>query len=101
MNQTDRVTTPVLKVALASLIALGMSAASGQVLAAKGDNEKCAGIVKAGKNDCGTSKNACAGQVKADADAEAWIYLPKGVCERIAGGRVQTSADAKHGGKKG
>ena len=40
-----------------------------QAFAAKGDTEKCAGIVKAGKNDCGTSKNACAGQVKADNDA--------------------------------
>jgi uncharacterized membrane protein len=95
MNQTDR----ILRAAVAGLVALGVSATAGQALAAKGDNEKCAGIVKAGKNDCGTSKNACAGQVKANGDPEAWIYLPKGVCERIAGGRIQTSPDAKHGGK--
>jgi uncharacterized membrane protein len=95
MNQTDR----ILRAAVAGLVALGVSAAAGQALAAKGDNEKCAGIVKAGKNDCGTSKNACAGQVKANSDPEAWIYLPKGVCERIAGAHIQTSPDAKHGGK--
>jgi uncharacterized membrane protein len=87
----------VIRAAMAGLIAMGVTAAANTALAA--DNEKCAGIVKAGKNDCGTSKNACAGQVKVDRDAEAWIYVPKGVCERIAGGRLQTSSDAKHGGK--
>ena len=96
MNQA---TNPIARATLASLIAVGLSAASSMALAAKGDTEKCAGIVKAGKNDCGTSKNACAGQVKVDNDAEAWISVPKGTCERITGGHIQTSADAKHGGK--
>ena len=89
----------IINSAFASLLAVGLAAGASQALAAKGDNEKCAGIVKAGKNDCGTSKNACAGQVKADKDGEAWIYVPKGTCERIVGGHIQTSADAKHGGK--
>jgi uncharacterized membrane protein len=97
MNASDR----ILRAAVAGLVALGVSAASQQALAAKGDNEKCAGIVKAGKNDCGTSKNACSGQVKVDNNPEAWIYVPKGLCEKIAGGRLQTSADAKPGGSKG
>jgi uncharacterized membrane protein len=39
---------------------------------AAGDDEKCAGIVKAGKN----------------AQKDAWIYVPKGTCEKIAGGTV-------------
>ena len=89
----------IVRSAVASLLAFGVAATATHALAAKGDNEKCAGIVKAGKNDCGTSKNACAGQVSVNSDPEAWIYVPKGVCERIAGGRIQTSADAKHGGK--
>ena len=84
MKQTER----VLRAALAGLLAVGVSVASQQALADKGDNEKCAGIAKAGKNDCGTSKNACAGQVKADKDTEAWVYVPKGVCDRISGGRL-------------
>jgi uncharacterized membrane protein len=96
MNASDR----ILRAAVASLVAIGVSAASQQALAAKGDNEKCAGVVKAGKNDCGTSRNACSGQVKMDNDPEAWIYLPKGLCERISGARVQMSSDAKPGGKK-
>lgn len=73
--------------AIASLLALGLTA-SGNALAAKGDNEKCAGVVKAGKNDCGTSKSSCAGTSKVDNDKEAWVYLPKGACERITGGTV-------------
>jgi uncharacterized membrane protein len=95
MNKADR----IIQTAFASLLVVGLAAGASQSFAAKGDTEKCAGVVKAGKNDCGTSKNACAGQVKADNDAEAWISVPKGLCEKIVGGHLQTSADAKHGGK--
>jgi len=93
-------TNPLVRASLASLVAVGLSAASGMALAAKGDTEKCAGIVKAGKNDCGTSKSACAGTVSADRDPEAWIYVPKGTCERIVGGHVTNDPNAVHGGAK-
>jgi uncharacterized membrane protein len=56
----------------------------------KSDKEKCMGIVKTGMNDCGTSQHACAAQAKTDADAEEWIYLPKGTCEKIPGGVVKS-----------
>jgi uncharacterized membrane protein len=90
----------VIRSAVASLLAFGVAAAATDALAAKGDNEKCAGIVKAGKNDCGTSVSSCAGTSKVDNDKEAWVYLPKGTCEKIAGARVQTSEYAQPGGKK-
>ena len=91
----------IIKSAIAGVLALGLAASATQALAAKG-NEKCAGVVKAGKNDCGTSTNACAGQVNADKDAEAWIYVPKGLCERIAGGQVvDGKPNNKPGGAKG
>jgi len=90
---------PLVAGSLASLLAVTLAMVANTAQAAKDDTEKCAGVVKAGKNDCGTSKNACAGQVKADNDPEAWISVPKGTCERIVGGHLQTSADAKHGGK--
>jgi uncharacterized membrane protein len=83
---------------LAGFIAIGLAAASSMALAAKGDTEKCAGIVKAGKNDCGTSKSACAGTSTADRDAEAWILVPAGTCERIAGGKVTNKPENVHGG---
>jgi uncharacterized membrane protein len=60
-------------------------------MGAKAGMEKCMGIVKTGQNDCGTSKHACAGMSKADGDAEEWVYLPKGTCEKIPGGKVKTS----------
>ena len=83
---------------LATLIALGLGVASDAALAAKGDTEKCAGIVKAGKNDCGTSKSACAGTSIVDSDAEAWILVPSGTCERIAGGKLTNKPENVHGG---
>lgn len=90
----------VIRTAFAGLVVLGLGVAGTQVHAAKDDTEKCAGVVKAGKNDCGTSKSACAGTVKTDNDPEAWIGLPKGVCERILGGKVITAKWAKPGGGK-
>jgi uncharacterized membrane protein len=75
--------TSILVLALASL---GMS---GAVLAGKPGFEKCMGIVKAGKNDCGTSGHACAGQSTKDGAPDEWIYVPQGTCEKIAGGKVK------------
>lgn len=90
-----------LQIALASVVAAGFAAGSLQAADKRGDREKCAGIVKAGKNDCGTSYSSCAGTSKVDGDKEAWVYLPKGLCERIAGGMVTNSPHAMPGGKKG
>lgn len=51
--------------------------------------EKCYGIAKAGNNDCAsTGNNSCGGTSKIDGDPRAWIYVPKGYCERIVGGSL-------------
>jgi uncharacterized membrane protein len=98
MNGSDR----VIRSAIATVVAVGLAAASGQALAAKGEKfEKCAGIVKAGKNDCGTSHSSCHGSIKEDGDKEAWIKVPKGTCEKIMGAYVTHSPYARPGGKKG
>lgn len=55
---------------------------------AQGMSEKCYGIAKAGKNDCQTAKSSCAGTSKADAQADAWVAVPKGTCEKIVGGKL-------------
>ena len=70
---------------LAGAVVLGAAISP---LALAGENEKCAGIVKAGKNDCATAANSCAGLVKSDGNKDAWIYVPKGTCEKIVGGIV-------------
>lgn len=71
--------------ALTGAVVLGCALAAPAMAA---DNEKCAGVVKAGKNDCATATNSCAGSVKVDAQKDAWIYVPKGTCEKIVGGTV-------------
>jgi len=78
--------------ALASVLALGLAAQA--AYAAEGDGmEKCAGVIKAGKNDCATSKNACHTHIATDNDAEAWIFVPKGTCDKIAGAHVTVAAN--------
>jgi uncharacterized membrane protein len=74
---------------MAGILALGLSATAADALAAKEGMEKCQGIVKAGMNDCGTSKHACAGMAKVDGDPKEWIYVPTGTCSKIVGGKVK------------
>jgi len=50
--------------------------------------EKCYGIVKAGQNDCFGVGNSCGGTSKNDNDPQAWIYVPKGTCSKIVGGKL-------------
>lgn len=59
--------------------------------------EKCAGIAKAGKNDCGAldGSHGCAGMSKADDSAQEWVYVPQGTCEKITGGKVTAVKPAK------
>ena len=51
--------------------------------------EKCYGIVKAGMNDCQTKTAACAGSATKDNQKDAFLFLPKGDCEKIVGGSLQ------------
>jgi uncharacterized membrane protein len=76
----------ILSTALSGALALAIGAAEAH--AAPPEMEKCAGVVKAGKNDCATTKHACAGQAAKDGDPEEWILVPKGTCDRIVGGAI-------------
>jgi uncharacterized membrane protein len=82
----------MLQVAISGVLALAGTALTSTAFADDG-KEQCAGIVKAGKNDCATATNACHGHVTSDANAMAWIYVPKGTCERIVGGQVVQVAE--------
>ncbi|MGM9480403.1 BufA1 family periplasmic bufferin-type metallophore [Roseateles sp. NT4] len=77
--------------ALAAALSLGLVA---QAQAADAGKEKCYGIAKAGQNDCATANgsHSCAGQSKADKDANEWKYVAKGTCEKEGG---STKAPAK------
>lgn len=84
--------TVLITTAIAGLLVTGTISAQAHNPDLGKEKEKCTGVVKAGKNDCGTSTHSCAGQAKTDGDANEWIALPKGVCERIVGGKVMPSA---------
>lgn len=86
--------------ALTGALALGLAATAGDARAAKPGFEKCAGIVKAGQNDCGTSKHDCAGKAAKDADPEEWIYVPDGTCKKVVGGKVIEPAKKEPEAKK-
>ena len=83
----------LIKAALGSLVALGAGLTTLSAFADHEGMEQCAGVIKAGKNDCATSSNACHGHVTVDASKEAWIYVPKGTCEKIAGAHVVMVTD--------
>jgi uncharacterized membrane protein len=80
--------TTLLRLALCGAFTLSASAGAATPPAASGDKEQCAGIVKAGKNDCATTTNDCHSHATVDASPEAWIYVPKGTCDKIVGGHI-------------
>ena len=73
----------------AGALAASMAVAPIDAQAAKEGFEKCYGVAKAGHNDCASKdgSHSCAGQSKEDGDANEWIYLPEGTCDKIAGGQ--------------
>ena len=85
----------VVSSALAAVIAMGTLGLSSAAFAADKnemkDMEKCYGVVKAGKNDCKTLSNACAGHSMTDGQKDAFIAVPAGTCERIVGGSMAAS----------
>lgn len=84
----------VVHAAIAGALAVGLGSAVSTARAAdEPAKEQCAGVIKAGKNDCATSTNACHGHVKTDGNAEAWIYVPAGTCAKIAGARIVKVVD--------
>jgi uncharacterized membrane protein len=53
------------------------------------ETEQCFGVAKAGKNDCKAGAHDCAGKSTVDADPQSFVVVPKGTCEKIAGGSLQ------------
>lgn len=85
----------MLRTAMTSLLVVGAASFTASAFAADdhANEEQCAGVIKAGRNDCATMKNACHGHVEKDSEPSAWIYLPKGTCEKISGARIVHTAD--------
>ncbi|TNE66479.1 MAG: DUF2282 domain-containing protein [Alphaproteobacteria bacterium] len=89
-----KVSSIVMATGAAALVAgatsLGVSAQD-----SKAKQEKCYGVVAKGMNDCASATHSCAGQSAEDAHPEEWVYVPAGLCDRLAGGVSETK---KNGG---
>lgn len=81
----------ILTAAIGSLLMLGLTSGNANAADKKMDAEKCFGVAKAGKNDCSSNKSghSCAGQATKNNDAMDFIAVPKGTCEKIAGGTLK------------
>lgn len=72
--------------ALVSAVA-GFSASSfAEDKAADAGKEKCYGVAKAGKNDCASGVNSCAGS--ATKDGQGFLVVSKGTCEKLVNGSL-------------
>jgi uncharacterized membrane protein len=80
--------------AAAAAIALSALEAQAQINVPKPTYkfEKCYGVAKGAQNDCFTTVNACGGTALKDNDPNAWIYVPAGVCKKLAGGKLSPGA---------
>jgi uncharacterized membrane protein len=75
--------------AMALSLALEGGAHAGPAPAPKFEHEKCYGVAKAGKNDCETMNSSCAGTSRRNGQGDAWVYLPKGSCDKVVGGSLK------------
>lgn len=92
MNKQTTITS-----AIAGIVALGVSVSAEAVPNQPKQWEKCAGIAKAGKNDCGSldGKHSCSNQSTVTNSDQEWVYVPAGTCEKITGGFVVKVKPAK------
>lgn len=84
----------IIKDAIAAVLALTVTGAStvatADDMSAPKGMEKCYGIAKAGKNDCGTASHGCGGEAKVDGDKKEWLAVPDGLCNKIVGGSTKS-----------
>ena len=102
--------TQLLKTALAGALTLGVASVASVALAQqpmqmtpamlkmqqqktmaymeKNRFAKCFGVNAAFKNDCQSPGHSCAGQDSKASDPNAFVAMPSGVCEKIAGGSL-------------
>ncbi len=54
------------------------------------ERERCFGVTREAGNDCATPKHSCAGQATKARDASEWVMLPKGLCDKLSGGKAES-----------
>lgn len=75
--------------AVLSALTISQSAGATDSTTDNNDREKCYGIAKAGKNDCASKdgKHGCATLAQKSGNPNDWVSVPKGLCDKIIGGR--------------
>jgi uncharacterized membrane protein len=86
MNKTQLMIASAMVAAFSLPLLAGAQA--GPAPSPKFEHEKCFGVAKAGKNDCQTANSSCAGTSRRDKQGDAWIYVPKGTCDRVVDGSL-------------
>ncbi len=94
-----------IKLAISAAVAGVVTLAAASALAADKAGaapaqEEGYGVAAAGKKDCQTASNSCAGTAEKDRQPDAFVNLPKGLCSKLAGGSL-TAAVAAPAKKKG
>lgn len=85
-----------LKTAIAGAVAITVGATVSKAHAVDGSaQEKCYGIVKAEMNDCQTATASCAGSATEDNQGDAFVLVPKGLCDKIVGGSLEPKSSKK------
>jgi len=91
----------LLKTALIGALTLGAAsiataapapAGAGAGASGKMSMVKCYGINAAHKNDCKSPGHSCAGQDSKARDANAFVAVPAGLCEKIDGGSTSPAS---------
>lgn len=75
------------KVIIASAVASVLAMSIAQPVQAA-DQEKCYGIVKKGMNDCAAGGHSCAGSAVKNNQGDAFVMMPKGLCDKLVGGSL-------------
>ncbi len=92
MNTNTKKHVMIQSALLVALSVAGVEAAGAAPMMPELPNgwEACGGVAKAGMNDCAvkTSLHSCVGQAKADNEADSYVFLPKGLCGKVANGKV-------------
>lgn len=87
----------LIKIAVTAFLALttAQTTSAATTDSSSQNSEKCYGLVKAGMNDCSTATSSCAGSSTKDKQADAFVFVPKGLCTKLSGGSL-TAGPAKN-----
>lgn len=82
---------PISALALAAALSTALSMTAASTAAQAAEQEKCYGLALKGKNDCAAGPGTtCAGTSKVDYQGNAWIFVPKGTCEKTVSPKSPT-----------